>query len=85
MLHSNLNAELGTVNLSEYSKGISFGIEVVFTHNDVLSGNVMIPLDADTLESVPTTFIDYEYAGYNCRAFDLGNHFCGMNYYCCFM
>lgn len=24
------------------------------------------------------TFIDYEYGGYNARAFDVANHFCGM-------
>lgn len=40
-----------------------------FCHNDLLGPNVL----ADTKGGV--RFIDYEYACYNARGFDLGNHF----------
>ncbi|XP_027904304.1 probable ethanolamine kinase isoform X2 [Vigna unguiculata] len=43
---------------------------VIFAHNDLLSGNIMINYEEDKLY-----FIDYEYASYNYRGYDLGNHF----------
>lgn len=43
---------------------------IVFCHNDLLLGNVIYNSTAGTV-----TFIDYEYAGYNYQAFDIGNHF----------
>lgn len=42
----------------------------MFCHNDLLLGNVVY--DAS---KAAVTFIDYEYAGYNHQAFDIGNHF----------
>ncbi|CAM9235800.1 unnamed protein product, partial [Ectocarpus fasciculatus] len=58
-----------------------FALGAVFTHNDLLSFNIMVP--AGFFESTPgvsVTFIDFEYASYNCRAFDIANHFCGKGY-----
>ncbi|KAK3029084.1 hypothetical protein RJ639_039228 [Escallonia herrerae] len=43
---------------------------VVFAHNDLLSGNLMLNEDEDRLY-----FIDFEYGSYNYRGFDIGNHF----------
>ncbi|KAF4520781.1 hypothetical protein B566_EDAN011433 [Ephemera danica] len=43
---------------------------LVFSHNDLLLGNVVYD---ETKGAV--TFIDYEYAAYNHQAFDIGNHF----------
>ncbi|KAK7354279.1 hypothetical protein VNO80_19738 [Phaseolus coccineus] len=43
---------------------------VIFAHNDLLSGNIMINCEEDKLY-----FIDYEYASYNYRGYDIGNHF----------
>ncbi|XP_051123717.1 probable choline kinase 1 isoform X2 [Andrographis paniculata] len=47
--------------------------EIVFCHNDLQYGNIMI--DGKN-ESV--TIIDYEYASYNPVAYDIANHFCEM-------
>eukprot|EP01116_Phalansterium_solitarium_P001893 TRINITY_DN11727_c0_g1_i1.p1 TRINITY_DN11727_c0_g1~~TRINITY_DN11727_c0_g1_i1.p1 ORF type:complete len:379 (-),score=109.03 TRINITY_DN11727_c0_g1_i1:190-1326(-) len=44
---------------------------IVYCHNDVNSANLIYDGAADSLQ-----FIDYEYACYNPRAFDLANHFC---------
>lgn len=44
---------------------------IVFTHNDLLAPNIIYNPTKDTIR-----FIDYEYASYNYRGFDLGNHFC---------
>uniref|UniRef100_A0A1B6CIE0 ethanolamine kinase n=2 Tax=Clastoptera arizonana TaxID=38151 RepID=A0A1B6CIE0_9HEMI len=41
---------------------------IVFCHNDLLLGNIILEEDS-------VTFIDYEYASYNYQAFDIGNHF----------
>jgi ethanolamine kinase len=46
--------------------------EVVFSHNDVLSGNVL----ALTSDESRVQLIDFEYGGYNYAGFDMGNHFC---------
>lgn len=63
-----------------FEKGQLFSLETVFTHNDVLSYNIMVPCGFFDTEEINTiTFIDYEYASYNCRAFDVANHFCGKN------
>jgi ethanolamine kinase len=45
--------------------------EVVFCHNDLLAGNFIYNQEMDTV-----MVIDYEYAYYNYRAFDIANHFC---------
>ncbi|KAG0370839.1 kinase-like domain-containing protein [Gamsiella multidivaricata] len=45
---------------------------VVFAHNDTQYGNILRSLD----ESGELVVIDFEYAGYNTRGFDIGNHFC---------
>ncbi len=71
-------------SISMFGRGKLFGLEIVFTHNDLLAGNVLIPLDFyENLESRKgMKFIDYEYAGYNPRAFDIANHFCGQLLHC---
>ncbi|KAJ2662548.1 hypothetical protein IWW48_001790 [Coemansia sp. RSA 1200] len=43
---------------------------VVFAHNDLLSGNIVMSESNDKV-----FFIDYEYGMYNHRAFDIANHF----------
>lgn len=50
--------------------GKSFAFDVTFTHNDLLSGNMLYTKDDKVI------LIDYEYAGYNIRAWDIANHFC---------
>jgi ethanolamine kinase len=51
---------------------------VVFAHNDLLSGNIMVPVAdaADAAAQPSMTFIDFEYSEYAPRGFDWGNHFC---------
>nr|XP_043628970.1 probable ethanolamine kinase [Erigeron canadensis] len=46
------------------------GAPVVFAHNDLLSGNIMLNEDKEKLY-----FIDFEYGSYSYRGFDIGNHF----------
>eukprot|EP00002_Diphylleia_rotans_P039308 TRINITY_DN9090_c0_g1_i1.p1 TRINITY_DN9090_c0_g1~~TRINITY_DN9090_c0_g1_i1.p1 ORF type:complete len:360 (-),score=91.20 TRINITY_DN9090_c0_g1_i1:426-1505(-) len=43
---------------------------VVFTHNDLLFGNILYDKSEETV-----TFIDLEYAACNYRGYDIGNHF----------
>ena len=57
--------------LAELEEALSgTGSPVVMCHNDLLLANVI--LDASKGK---VTFIDYEYAGHNYQAFDIGNHF----------
>ncbi|KJE91772.1 choline/ethanolamine kinase [Capsaspora owczarzaki ATCC 30864] len=44
---------------------------IVFSHNDLLCKNVLFHAESDAVH-----FIDYEYANYSYRGFDIGNHFC---------
>lgn len=48
------------------------GVPVVMCHNDLLGGNIMVSEGEDQ----KMTFIDFEYADWAPRGFDLGNHFC---------
>ena len=43
---------------------------LVLCHNDLLAGNIIYDKSIETVR-----FIDYEYASFNPRGFDLGNHF----------
>ncbi|KAG0050954.1 hypothetical protein BGZ83_004247 [Gryganskiella cystojenkinii] len=45
---------------------------LVFAHNDTQYGNILRTTDEDG----ELVVIDFEYAGYNTRAFDIANHFC---------
>jgi len=51
---------------------------VVFSHNDVNTGNILVREDGSDWD--PLVFIDYEFAAYNHRAFDIANHFCEWMY-----
>ncbi|GJU14345.1 probable ethanolamine kinase [Tanacetum coccineum] len=60
---------------------------VVFAHNDLLSGNLMMNDDERKVY-----FIDFEYGSYSYRGFDIGNHFneyagydCDYKLYTCFL
>lgn len=59
---------------------------VVFCHNDLQEGNILLqPYDPDIQPDYSRTAftlrsIDYEYAHYNYRGFDIGNHFCEWCY-----
>jgi len=44
---------------------------IVFSHNDLLSGNILWDEKAGRV-----TFVDYEYGSYSYRGFDIANHFC---------
>eukprot|EP00177_Eucheuma_denticulatum_P003719 GFKZ01006735.1.p1 GENE.GFKZ01006735.1~~GFKZ01006735.1.p1 ORF type:complete len:349 (+),score=42.76 GFKZ01006735.1:210-1256(+) len=43
---------------------------IVFCHNDVWSGNIMVGKDDTTV-----SFVDFEFSGFNYRGFDIGNFF----------
>ena len=45
---------------------------IVFCHNDLLAGNILLSLD----ERREVSFVDFEYSEYNPRGFDIGNFFC---------
>jgi ethanolamine kinase len=53
---------------------------LVFGHNDLLSGNILIMQQPGFDPTTPDrngriVFIDYEYGAYTYRDFDIGNHF----------
>ena len=52
---------------------------VVFCHNDLQEGNILIRETAQTPED-KLVIIDFEYCSYNYRGFDLANHFCEWMY-----
>ncbi|CAG8543327.1 4304_t:CDS:2 [Acaulospora colombiana] len=49
---------------------------IVFAHNDTQYGNILRLADG----SNQLVVVDFEYAGYNYRGFDIGNHFCEWAY-----
>ncbi|XP_047320699.1 probable ethanolamine kinase, partial [Impatiens glandulifera] len=56
------------IELKELSENLH--APVVFSHNDLLSGNLMFNDQEEKLY-----FIDFEYGSYSYRGFDIGNHF----------
>ena len=70
----NVDALLEEVGKLE-AKARALKSPLAFTHNDLLSGNIMVARTSKgAIESM--TFIDFEYADWAPRGFDLGNHFC---------
>lgn len=53
---------------------------VVFCHNDIQEGNILILRDEDHSSTERLMLIDFEYSSYNYRGFDFGNHFCEWVY-----
>lgn len=53
---------------------------VVFCHNDVQEGNILILDDKQKTSDDRLMLIDFEYSSYNYRGFDFGNHFCEWMY-----
>ncbi|XP_034443993.1 choline/ethanolamine kinase isoform X1 [Hippoglossus hippoglossus] len=53
---------------------------VVFCHNDVQEGNILILDDSSQSSKDRLMLIDFEYSSYNYRGFDFGNHFCEWMY-----
>ena len=54
------------------AKVMSVPSPTVFCHNDLLAGNILVRGVCET----DIVFVDVEYAAYNPRGFDIGNHFC---------
>lgn len=59
-----------------------FNSLVVFSHNDLQEGNILITNDSINSDQPNLVLIDYEYCSYNYRGFELANHFLEytMNY-----
>ncbi|XP_066579836.1 choline/ethanolamine kinase isoform X1 [Amia ocellicauda] len=53
---------------------------VVFCHNDVQEGNILMLDNRDPSSTDKLMLIDFEYSSYNYRGFDIGNHFCEWVY-----
>ncbi|XP_064198532.1 choline/ethanolamine kinase [Anguilla rostrata] len=55
---------------------------VVFCHNDVQEGNILMldGVEQDPSSTEKLMLIDFEYSSYNFRGFDFGNHFCEWAY-----
>lgn len=79
-LHEAIIADLVPTAQQGYFFGQRLALQRVLCHNDLLCGNIMRTSGVDVSDSneVAIKLIDYEYAGYNYRAYDLANHFCGM-------
>ncbi|KAM3842486.1 choline kinase alpha-like [Diretmus argenteus] len=53
---------------------------VVFCHNEVQEGNILMLKDRAHTSTDRLMPIDFEYSSYNYRGFDFGNHFCEWMY-----
>ncbi|XP_014380536.1 choline/ethanolamine kinase [Alligator sinensis] len=53
---------------------------VVFCHNDVQEGNILLLSGREASSTDKLMLIDFEYSSYNYRGFDIGNHFCEWVY-----
>jgi thiamine kinase-like enzyme len=80
-IQNGLLLSLSSSELSNENKdrllGRLFAMDEVLCHNDLLSGNVMLVTDSEKNDE-KIRLIDYEYAAYNYRAFDIANHFSGI-------
>ncbi|KII66070.1 Choline/ethanolamine kinase [Thelohanellus kitauei] len=54
----------------------SINSAVVFCHNDVQEGNILVLQVIDPSQQNQIQIIDFEYSHYGYGAYDIGNHFC---------
>lgn len=73
-----LNLELEMKNLRHLLE--STPSPVVFCHNDVQEGNILLLSNRNPSSRDKLMLIDFEYSSYNYRGFDIGNHFCEWVY-----
>lgn len=59
-----------------------FGVPLVFSHNDVNNGNILLVSDSsiDDVTKNKMFFVDFEYSDVNYRCFDIGNVICELDY-----
>ncbi|XP_040570731.1 choline/ethanolamine kinase isoform X2 [Lepeophtheirus salmonis] len=57
-----------------------FNSPIVFCHNDLTGGNILVKEEKVGSSDDQIVLIDYEYASYGYRAFDIANHFCEWMY-----
>lgn len=48
---------------------------IVFSHNDLLANNILVKTPESGEDEQEICFIDFQYASYNYRGFDIGNYF----------
>ncbi|XP_030312699.1 choline/ethanolamine kinase isoform X1 [Calypte anna] len=77
--------QLQAYNLEEEMRSLRELLEstpspVVFCHNDVQEGNILLLSGQEAAPSDRLMLIDFEYSSYNYRGFDIGNHFCEWVY-----
>ncbi|XP_042899159.1 choline/ethanolamine kinase [Parasteatoda tepidariorum] len=53
---------------------------IVFCHNDLQGGNILLREDSANKMEPNLMFIDFEFGAYNYRSFDIANHFCEWTY-----
>uniref|UniRef100_A0A8C1R2U3 ethanolamine kinase n=1 Tax=Cyprinus carpio TaxID=7962 RepID=A0A8C1R2U3_CYPCA len=53
---------------------------VVFCHNDLQEGNILLLNGRENTDRQRLMLIDFEYSSYNYRGFDIGNFFCEWTY-----
>ncbi|XP_066540331.1 choline kinase alpha isoform X2 [Hoplias malabaricus] len=53
---------------------------VVFCHNDLQEGNILLLSGREGMDKQKLMLIDFEYSSYNYRGFDIGNFFCEWMY-----
>uniref|UniRef100_A0A673JM27 ethanolamine kinase n=1 Tax=Sinocyclocheilus rhinocerous TaxID=307959 RepID=A0A673JM27_9TELE len=53
---------------------------VVFCHNDLQEGNILLLSSRENTDRQRLMLIDFEYSSYNYRGFDIGNFFCEWAY-----
>jgi choline/ethanolamine kinase len=81
-IHQILPAKMAQVEASLYQHESKYHANVVFGHNDLQPGNILIKdenlkSNSDTEENKRNvTFIDFEYARYVPRGYDIVNHWC---------
>ncbi|KAG8440143.1 hypothetical protein GDO86_006079 [Hymenochirus boettgeri] len=77
--------KLKSLNLEEEMQNLRLLLEstpspVVFCHNDVQEGNILLLSSNSSFSRDRLMLIDFEYSSYNYRGFDIGNHFCEWVY-----
>ncbi|KAJ1162383.1 hypothetical protein NDU88_002851 [Pleurodeles waltl] len=78
-------SKLKALNLELEMKSLRHLLEsthspVVFCHNDVQEGNILLLSNRNPSSRDKLMLIDFEYSSYNYRGFDIGNHFCEWVY-----
>jgi len=81
-VYADIKKDMDFASEYEWLREMLVGVNspIVFCHNDLHEGNMLIRNSEESKGNTEITLIDFDYSSYNYRGYDIANHFCEFIY-----